>query len=70
MAHIVTVTIAGGAYLGSENDTSTSINADRILEITNAGGDEVGTSIIRLDDNTKLWVVETQDELKEIINKK
>lgn len=70
MAHIVTVTVAGGAYLGPENDTPTSINTDRILEITNAGEDEIGTSIIRLDDNTKLWVTESQEELKEIINKK
>ncbi|MCD4743893.1 MAG: hypothetical protein K8R67_15635 [Desulfobacteraceae bacterium] len=68
MAHIVTVTIAGGGYWGPENDTPTSINADKILEIKDAGEEELGSSIIRLDDNSKMWVVETQDELKKIIN--
>jgi hypothetical protein len=70
MAHMIKVTIAGGAYLGPKENTPITINADKIVEITSTDGREIGTSVIKMEDNKKYWVTENQDELKELINKK
>ena len=68
MAHIVTVTIAGGAYLGPLEDTPISINVDRVMKIEDTQPDEVGASVITMDDNSRYWVTESQTELQTIIN--
>lgn len=69
MAHIVTVTIAGGAYLGREEDTPTQINADKILKIDKPLDDEIGNSVIVMDNKEKIYTTETPEQLKDIINK-
>jgi len=72
MAHIITVTIAGGAYNGPEKDTKISINADKISSIkeTDKEDSEVGNSIITLTDKTRHNVTETREELERLINGK
>ena len=69
MAHIVTVTIAGGEYLGPENDTPTQINADKIVKINKPSEDEIGNAVITMDNKERLHTTETPEQLKVIINK-
>ena len=69
MAHIVTVTITGGAYLGPSEDKPISINADNIVKIEDVGEDEIGNSVITMIDKTKHYVSETREQLEKIINK-
>ena len=70
MAHIVTVTITGGAYLGPSQDKQFSINADNIIQIEDVGQDEIGNSVITMSDKSKHYVSETRQKLEKLINKK
>lgn len=68
MAHIVTVTITGGAYLGPSQDKQISINANNIILIEDVREDEIGNSLIIMSDNSKLYVSETRAQLERLIN--
>ena len=68
MAHIVSVTIAGGAYLGPEKDTPIQINADKIMKIDKPFEDEIGNAVITLENKDRIYTTETPNQLKDIIN--
>lgn len=68
MAHMVTVTIAGGQMYGPENDTEQLINADQISEIKPSDPDDQGNLIVLLNTGKNLYITETQDEIKARIN--
>lgn len=68
MAHIVTVTITGGAYLGPSQDKQISINADNIILIEDVGEGEIGNSVITMSDKSKHYVSETRAQLEQLIN--
>ena len=69
MAHLIEVTIAGGAYLGHKNDTKITINADKIMKVENVPSGQVGVSIITMDDKSEHYVTETQAEIARLTNK-
>jgi hypothetical protein len=69
MAHLIEVTIAGGAYLGPKNDTKISINADRIMKVEDVQSGQVGVSKITMDDNSGHNVTETRADLAKLTNK-
>ena len=69
MAHLIEVTIAGGAFLGPTNDTKISINADRIMTVENVQGGQIGISKITMDDKSEHYVKETQAQLTNLTNK-
>jgi len=68
MAHIVTVTITGGAYLGPSQDKKISINADNIILIEDVGVGGIGNSVITMSDKSKHYVSETREQLEQLIN--
>jgi hypothetical protein len=71
MAHMVTVTIAGGSLMGSASDTKVSINADNISRIEEKQDpDDVGNSVIIMTDKNRLHVQETRGALDKLINGK
>lgn len=69
MAHLIEVTIAGGAYLGPKNDTKISINADRIMKVEDVQSGQLGVSKITMDDNSGHYVTETRADLAKLTNK-
>lgn len=69
MAHLIEVTIAGGAYLGPKNDTKITINADRIMKVENVPSGQIGVSKITMDDKSEHYVTETQADLAKLTNK-
>jgi len=68
MAHIITVTIAGGSFWGPTQDTPTQINADKITEIKKPFDNEIGNAVIEMEGGKKLFTTETPEELKGMIN--
>lgn len=69
MAHLIEVTVSGGAYLGPKNGTKITINADRIMKVENVSAGQVGVSKITMDDKSEHYVTETQAEIAKLINK-
>jgi hypothetical protein len=69
MAHIITVTIAGGAYLGPENDYPIQINADKIVKIEKPFDGEIGNSVVVMENDERLYIKETTLEIATIINR-
>ncbi|MFZ4455506.1 MAG: hypothetical protein ACOYOT_04725 [Bacteroidales bacterium] len=69
MAHLIEVTITGGAYLGPRNDTKITINADRIIKIEDVHSGQIGTSKIIMDDKSEYYVTEDRANLTRLINK-
>jgi hypothetical protein len=69
MAHMITITIAGGSLQGPLNDTKISLNADNISSISeNDDPDDVGKSVITMTDKKRHHVQETREELNKLIN--
>jgi hypothetical protein len=70
MAHIIKITITGGAFGGPTVDKQISINADNIINIEDALPGYIGTSRITMSDGSTYYVSETRDQLENLINKK
>lgn len=66
---LITVTIAGGAYLGPVNDTPIIINKNEISSLDNPYLGEVGTTVIVMKDGQRHYVVETKSKLKKLTRK-
>jgi hypothetical protein len=70
MAHLITVTIAGGNYSNSEEDISVNLNVDNIIAVNdNPNDDNFSKSVIIMNDRSKIFVKETSGEIKQIIKK-
>lgn len=61
---MIDVTEAGGAYLGPSHDTVRTINKRTIKELTDPGSQEIGTTVIVLNDGKRLYVTETKEEVR------
>ncbi len=68
MAQLITITIAAGAHLGPESDTPILLNSDKIIRVEDSASDDLGNSVISLDDGSKLFVTETQATLQSLVN--
>lgn len=68
MVKLVEVTKAGGAMFDDENDVKVSVNADNINVCKPVSEDEVGKTKIVFNDGTAIIVVETQEQLRQLIN--
>lgn len=68
MVKLVEVTKAGGAMFDDENDVKVSVNADNINVCKPVSEDEVGKTKIVFNDSTAIIVVETQEQLRQLIN--
>ena len=67
MAKKIEVTNAGGAFL-DEDDAKMSIKVDLISRFEDVPEDDVGKTIIYLTNGISLNVVESQKQLRDIIN--
>ncbi len=68
MIKMVTVTRAGGSMLDIDENEEILINSGKILEIITSSVEDVGNSKIIFDNDKIVHVVESQKELKKIIN--
>lgn len=68
MAKMISVTRAGGEYLGNDQDEAISVNADNINVLEPVEEGFVGTTKIKFNDGTSETVVESQEELRRRIN--
>lgn len=65
----ITVTIAGGAYLGPVNDTPITINKNEIVSLDEPYMGEIGTTVIVMKDGQRHYVTETKLKLKKLTRK-
>lgn len=68
MAKIITVTKPGGTYNGPTDDTLVHINADNVIQIIEDPVEENLSNSIIMSDNSKIYVKETAEEVKNLIN--
>ena len=66
---LITVTIAGGAYLGPSSNTPKTINKNDISSLDDPYSNEIGTTVIVMKDGTKYYVTETKSKLKRLTRK-
>lgn len=68
MVKMVEVTKAGGALCDDENDIKVYVNADNINVCKPVSEDELGNTKMVFNDGTTINVVETQEQLRQLIN--
>lgn len=67
MVKMVEVTKAGGTMFDNGNDVKVTINADDINVYQPVSEDEVGKTKIVFNNGTTIVVVETQEQLRQLI---
>lgn len=66
---LITVTIAGGAYLGPDNDTPIVINKNDIVSLADPYEDEIGNTVVVMRDGQRHYVTETKTKVQKLTSK-
>ncbi|OJV21642.1 MAG: hypothetical protein BGO30_02790 [Bacteroidetes bacterium 41-46] len=66
---LITVTIAGGAYLGPIKDTPITINKNEIAYLDNPYCGEIGTTVIVMKNGTRHYVTDTKSKIIKLTKK-
>ena len=63
---LITVTIAGGAFLGPEKDTPKIINKNDIVSLDSPYEDEIGNTIIVMRDGSRHYATESKSKIQKL----
>ena len=66
---LITVTIAGGAFMGPDHDTPITINKNEISSLADPYNGEIGTTVVVMKDGKRHYVTETKSKLQRLTRK-
>ena len=66
---LITVTIAGGAFLGPDKDTPKIINKNDIVSLDDPYEGEIGNTVIVMRDGSRHYVAESKNKIQKLTRK-